>query len=413
MSLCRCNKKRLLVALGRTPHMKPQDIITRRQPPDRAWHAPDAAPVTGMDDISISCHAHVLPSFVERELERLYGNIYSSVIHFRTYDCLDSHTCTYVARKGDKPVAIFVFRQQGDWVHVINEGMVVDAEEITRFARHIFSTCTAVDVITFHAVRVKAGGIPFLHQRLNCSEDIVLALPSTREHYLQSLGKNTRRNIRRYMERLLRSFPSFRCDAYDGAAVPEQQLREIIGFNRERMAGKNKVSTIDEREAARIIALAKSSGLVTVATIDGRICAGGIAYRCGDNYFLYVIAHDPRYDDLWIGILCCYLTICACIDRGGKEFHFLWGRYEYKYALGAVLHNLEHLAIYRSRTQLLLHAPVALRTALDGYLHDLKFGLLERARQQDSFAFRLLNRLRKMKRMVASLKQGRRVAAKD
>src|SRR5207245_3753907 len=121
----------------------------------------------------------------------------------------------------------------------------------------------------------------------------------------------------------------------------------------------------------------KMYGLVGVATVDGRVCAGVICSRSAANYFMHVIAHDPTYDEYRLGKLCCYLTICECINRGGKEFHFLWGRYEYKYRLLGVQRDLDHLTVYRSRAQFLLNGNLVLKNAYKGYGRQAKRWLLD------------------------------------
>lgn len=376
----------------------------------KAMAEPGARPSTPSDGISITCHENEVPPFVEAEMERLYGHIFSSLLQLRVYGELTKDTSTYVVRHGEKIITLLLFRREKEVIKVLNQSIGISSKDIRRFASHVFATYPAVSRIAFHAVRPRLHRIPFPSQRFNCADDIVLSLPGSTDAYLASLGKNTRRNIRRYMDRLIRNFPSFRCECHEGIKVDEQQVRTIIDFNRARMAGKNKVSTLDEQEADRIIRLATACGLVSVATIDGRICAGGIAYRIGENYFLYVIAHDPAYDDYWIGILTCYLTICACIERGGKAFHFLWGRYDYKFALGAQLRTLDHIDVYRSWAHYLTNSHAIARTALDRSFYKLKFGLLEQARRRDSvaarLAFGLVTRLRKAKRFVDGLRSG-------
>lgn len=363
------------------------------------------------DGISITCHENKVPPFVEAELERLYGHIFSSLLQLRVYDELTENTSTYVVRHNEKIITLFLFRREKEVVKVLNQSIRISGKDIRRFADYIFAADPSVTRIAFHAVRPCFNTLPFPRQRFNCADDIVLSLPDSADVYLASLGKNTRRNIKRYMDRLTRCFPSFQCEFHEGAQVDEQQVREIIGFNRARMAGKHKVSTLDDLEADRIVRLACACGLVSVATIEGRICAGGIAYRIGENYFLYVIAHDPAYDDYWIGILTCYLTIRACIERGGKAFHFLWGRYDYKFALGAQLRTLDHVDVYRSWTRYLLNSHEITKTALSRSLYKFKFGLLEQARRRDSaaarLAFELVTRLRKIKRFVDGLRSGR------
>src|SRR5690606_21685907 len=64
------------------------------------------------------------------------------------------------------------------------------------------------------------------------------------------------------------------------------------------------------------------------------------------------------------------------IARGGRHFHFMWGRYAYKEALGGVLVELDHIAIYRSYWHLLRQARLAAVTAYGGYRRELKMWVL-------------------------------------
>ena len=337
--------------------------------------------------IMISCYENDVPAFIEAEMARLYASLYSSLVQFRIYgDGRD--TSTYIVRKGGKIVTVLLFQQDGGKVRVVNEVIKIDEEDISRFAAYIFANVESATVIFFKSIQTDLQKIPFPHQRFNHLEDIVLTMPQTAEDYVASLGKNTRRNIKRYTKKLREAFPSFYYDVSEKDEVDEQTIRDIVNLNRARMADKNKVSAIDEEETERIILLTKECGLVGVARIDGRVCAGGISFRVGSNYFLSVIAHDPAYDDYWLGILCCYLTICECIARGGKEFHFLWGEYEYKYTLLGVKRDLDKLAIYRSHAQMLLNGDMALSLVFHGYARQARLWL-HAAKHRDSFLSRL------------------------
>ncbi|HJV80497.1 GNAT family N-acetyltransferase [Noviherbaspirillum sp.] len=323
-------------------------------------------------DLTISCYDNEVPSFVESEIERLYGNIFSSLRGFRTYGWTETNTSTYVARKSGKISALILFERRNGKARVLNEGIRISGEELDRFADYLFATDESLNVISFKAVETDIRKSRFPLQRFNQLEDLALAFPSTREEYLARLGKNTRRNIKRYTDRLLRAFPSFRFEVCESENVNEKDIRTLIAFNRARMAGKNVVSSFDEEETRQVVDLAKSCGLVGIARIDGQICAGAVSFKAGDNYFLNLLSHDPRYDDYWVGFLCCYLTMCECIDRGGREFHFLWGRYEYKYALGAKPRDLDNVNVYRSRLQVLLNADFAWKAAREGYFRRAK-----------------------------------------
>ncbi len=332
-------------------------------------------------DIDIAIHEHAVPPAVEADMERLYQNLYATVEHHRMHGGIDSTTSVYVARKDGRAVAALLFRRDGEKVRVLNEQMRMDAEEIGRFARCIFARYADVNLISFHAVDAGVDRLPFPCQRFNCTEDIVLALPSSADAYRASLGKATRSYINRYLNKLRRDFPSLRHDVYLPGQVSEQQIRSIIALNTERMTGKSRQSYIDDAEAARIVHFAQTRGLVSVITIDGRLCAGAINFRIGDHFFLKVIAHDPAYNDYRLGTLCCYLGICECIARGGAEYHFLWGRYEYKYRLLGVQRDLSHVMLYRSRAQMMFNGGTAIRMACAGIGLRARSWLLERLKQ--------------------------------
>lgn len=359
-----------------------------------------------VNDIAISCYENEVPPFVEAELERLYGNIFSSLSQFRIYGWNSRGASTYVVTCGGVPTVILLYRRDGGTVHVMNEVITLDNVEIGRFSSFVFERYHDVNVIAFKAIETERKRLPFPFQRHNHLEDMELDLPESVDAYFPTLGKSTRRNIRRHLDRIGRTFPSFRFEVVERDAMTPARVREIIELNRTRMAGKNIESIIDEQETQRIIDLVRTCGLVGVVTIDDRLCAGAISFKSGQNYFLNVLAHDPRYDDYWLGFLCCYLTICESIARGGKEFHFLWGRYDYKYLLGARRRDLDNIVLYRSRLQLLRNADIARRVAMEGYKRAFKVWI----KYGDSFmsqqARRLVERLRVWRKAAEEVEAG-------
>lgn len=315
----------------------------------------------GVENLSFSFHESEIPAFAEAELERLYGNIYSSLKQWRASGVLQTGIDIYVERRGKHIENLFLFRREGSEARVLNEGIALNDEAVRRFARNLFENFPAIDIITFHAVQSTVRQPGYTYQRYHCLEDIVLTMPASSEAYFASLGGATRSYIKRYLNKLKRSFPSFRHEVILGEEIAEQDIYDIVALNKVRMEGKGRVQSIDARELQRIVLLAKECGMLSLFRIDGRICAGTINFRASDNYFLEVIAHDPAYNDYRLGTLCCYLTICECIARGGKEYHFLWGAHDYKFRLLGVQRELEHLTIYRSRRHVLLYPRTAWR----------------------------------------------------
>lgn len=341
------------------------------------------------DGIAITCYENELPPFVEEELERLYASVFSSMALYSVYGGAE-HASTYVARDGGKIISLLLFRHRdAHSVEVINEWIRLDHGEVLRFVEYIFAAYQSVNVISFHAVDADIRRLAFPCQRFNCTDDSVIMLPSTPHEYLERLGKATRRNIRRYLHRIQEDFPSFRYQVFEKENVNEQHVRDIIRLNRVRMANKNKVSGIDAEEEERILQLAKRKGLVGVATIDGKVCAGAIAYRIGDRYYSFVRAHEPAYDSYRFGVVGAYLLVSECIARGGKDLHLMWGREEHKSILLGVHQAYDHVCIYRSRPHVLLCLRTALKTAYDGYTHRARLWVLHKAKHGDDPVSRL------------------------
>ncbi|MES2536116.1 MAG: GNAT family N-acetyltransferase [Pseudomonadota bacterium] len=372
-------------------------------PPDIT---PVPKPARQQVEFSTVCYRNEIPEFVEREMERLYESIYSTVAFYKIYGAGHEGMSTYVVWRNEKIITVFLFRMENGKVTVFNHMVNIRHAEIERFSAYIFSTLEQVAVIIFKAVGIVRRRLPFPCQQYQCTEDIVLKLPDSESAYLASLGRSTRKTVRGYINKTMRNHPSFRYDVYERGDVDEKHIRDIIGFNRARMASKYKESAIDEAEAERIIKLVRQYGLVGVATIDGTVCAGSISCCIGSHYFMLVSAHDATYDALRMGLLCCYLSICDCIARGGRECHFLCGRYDNKYMLQGVQRSLDCMVIYRSRARMLLHAGTALKAAFSAILFQARMWLLYNGNNQKSFFFRvagkLLLRVRKQRRNRAA-----------
>jgi hypothetical protein len=354
--------------------------------------------------IDISVYRDVVPEFVREPLERLYRHLHSSLAYHSIYGDVSNGTNTCVLQQGGELVAVLLFRVEGNQVRVLNEQCSFDSEVIKIFSRLIFDDFPFAHIISFPVIANPPAALDRPFQHAKCTQDIVLTLPESVNSYMAKMGKSTRNYIKRYSNKLKRCFPSVSSMAYAGSSVDDEQIRAIIELNHARMSGKHKRSYIDESETERIIRLVRQCGLVTVVTIDGKVCAGTINYRIADNYFLHVIAHDPLYDEYGLGTLCCYLAICECIERKGCEYHFLWGRYEYKYRLLGEQRDLSHLLIYRSRFHMVRNGVAAIRHACRGPMYDAKDWIERRTRRVDNsnklgqMTYYCLNGLKKAKR---------------
>jgi hypothetical protein len=374
-------------------------------PPAPAYREPDAE--ASLQQLlprhGISFFEDSLPPAIEEEMTRFYANLFSSPAKFRIYGQLVK-VSTYVARTNGRTTAIFVLQNTGNEIHVLNEQIHIPETEIIRFADYIFERYRTASVIRFKAIDTRLTRFSYPCQRTYFTNDVVLPLPDSVPAYLESLGKSTRDNIKRYLKLLKRDFPSHAFHVHEKNEGGDELFHSIVGFNRSRMKTKRKISGINTAESERLHALVRKCGLLCTITIDGRVCAGTICYQFGDNYFMRVIAHDSVYSDYRLGLLCCYLTIAECILRGGKNYHFLWGREEYKYRFLGQHRSFDSLTIYRSGFHYLANLFSIIKTASKARFTALKLWLLDPDNKDDAlviYARRLMGLIKPSAKSLA------------
>jgi hypothetical protein len=334
------------------------------------------------NQLTVEFHENAIPSCASIELDRLYGNIFSSLPNLRFYHDGDS-IHTYRVLDGARVVTLFLFRFDGGNIVVLNEGIALDDMVVQHFARDVFTRYPAAKVIRFNMVSAHIRKACSTVRIYPCADDIVLPLPTTCDAYFASLGKATRQYIKRYQKRLQADFPSLEFSVQENGNVSEQDLRRIIELNRMRMASKHAIQHLNDREAERMILLAKERGMVCAIKMHGELCAGTVNFVSGDNYFLETIGHDPSYNAYGLGTLCCYQTIRECIARGAREYHFLWGESAYKHRLGGVRRPLSRIAVYRSPAAVIRHPGLVAGMAFAGLSYRAKTRMRDSAKRND------------------------------
>ncbi|TCS36347.1 acetyltransferase (GNAT) family protein [Paucimonas lemoignei] len=331
-----------------------------------------------------------IPQFVEGELQRLYGHIYSSLPYVLAFESSDNIS-TYVARQDEKPSAILLFRLSGRRIDVLNHTMQIDPAELRRFASCMFKRFPSVEIIRLNAVHTDLADFPYPVLRGHAMEDIVIDLPDTVNDYTARLGKATRHNLKRYQAKLKKNFFYVSYQSYEKNDIEEQIIYDLIRLSEARVTAKNINFGINGEQARRMVELAKSCGVVDVIWVDGQLCAGSISFRIGTNQKAEVIAHDEKYNDYSPGMLCYYHAICQGIHHGVKKYHMGGGRLDYKVWLSGVQQNMEQVEIYRSYAGMALNCDCVAETAFKAGVLRLKTWL---RRHENSLPVRLLLRSR-------------------
>lgn len=300
-------------------------------------------------------HRWPLPGYVWSALERRYHSIFCSEPLLRLHDALTHRVEAWVARRDGEIVALILFERSVGVARVLNEVFDLTAGQLQEFARALFTQYPTLTAIRLKAVALKgrARGYPCLLAAR--SDDYVLTLPASESEWLASLSAQTREKFRYHWRRTLRRQPSVQFKTVLAAQIDESQLRKVLEFSRARMKAKGRSYGMDPIEERRLCTLMRERGQLSVIEIDGEVRAGLLCTLAGNDIAMHVIAHDPAYDDLRLGFLCCALTIQDAIAQRLRRFHFLWGRYDYKTRLGGERIELTQVLLLRARYFALRH----------------------------------------------------------
>ncbi|MEO0317258.1 MAG: hypothetical protein RL404_935 [Pseudomonadota bacterium] len=372
----------------------------------------DALPVRQPVDPGLSSEFHrwPLPGYLWPALEKHSQSIFCTEPHLRIHGTLTSDIEAWVWRHHGCIAGLWLFRRQGRTARVLNEVASETVSAVMQFADALFARYRELDVIELHALHLLAaspppsskrgwndtaadhqatsppcdgepceqdrGGAagdtegegadsrkPARHpwQRAAVSEDFVLELPSTIDDWHASLSSRTREKLRQCLRRAQRSEPSLRFRLFHDADISERQVRAVLQMSRARMRAKGRSYGMDAREERRLWTLMRERGLLATIEVDGRMRAGLLCTLAGNDVYMHVIAHDPAFDELRLGYLCCVLCIEAAIAQRRHRFHFLWGWYDYKVRLGGQRRVLEHALLWRSRVAACRHPILFLR----------------------------------------------------
>ncbi len=305
--------------------------------------------------LSQEFHCWPLPGYVWPALERRYHSIFCSEPHLRICGGLSPAIEAWVWRKEGKIAALLLFEKRGTIAHVLNEVFIPTGEELAEFAAAVFARHPSLTAVQVRSASLN-GAVPGYHNlRAPMSDNFVLTLPASVDTWLASLSAQTREKLRYHLRRTVRKQPGFRFRTVSSLQITDTQLLRVIDFNRARMRNKGRRFAMRGDEEQGLRRVMRERGQLSLIEIDGEIRAGLLCTLAGRDIYMHVIAHDPDFDDLRLGFLCCVLTIQNAIAQGLARFHFLWGQYDYKTRLGGVRIELCQLLLFRSPLAMLMH----------------------------------------------------------
>jgi hypothetical protein len=323
------------------------------------------------------------PAELHSEIERLYKSVFCSI--FNVKKSVDPNTISaYVATSGSTADHIILFFSKGPSVIVINEIFTIPAKDLLMFVKNVFENMAYVKIVTFPSVRTNANVAGFPLQRFNATEDIVISLPLSIKEYSSSLGKSTRETINRYQRKIVTQYPSIEFVSLEGNTIAPSIVDSLVGLNCLRIRNKNQVPSHTAESIDWLRRIIQKFGVVILAKQHDRICGGVLCTNVNGKFFMHVVAHDSDFDSLRMGKVCCYLSICDAIRRGGSEYHMLSGEYDYKYKFLGKKFEFERISFYRSKTAVLSTLPFFMKMELKGRGRILKKTLRKYSKKLNS-----------------------------
>ena len=309
-------------------------------------------------------HRWPLPDYIWPALERCYRSIFCSEPQLRISGGMTSRIEAWVARRDGCISAVILFERYQYQIRVLNEVFVLSAQVLGEFADAVFAQYPKIHMIRIHAVRIAALPKQYISLSVVVSDDYLLKLPASAEQWQRSLSARTREKLRYYLRRAQQRVPTFSFRTFGADEIRLAQIKQIIQFNRARMQVKGKRFGMSAAEEHQICQLMLERGQLSIIEIDGQPCAGLLCTLVDGEVFMHVIAHDPAYDDLRLGLLCCALTIEDAIAKGCQQFHFLWGLYDYKTRLGGEREVLSQVVVFRDTWSLVQQPGILASQAL-------------------------------------------------
>lgn len=292
-------------------------------------------------------HRWPLPDYIWPALERCYHSIYCSEPQLRISGSVTPRIEAWVARRDGSISAVILFDRNQHHVRVLNEVFSLSSQVLSEFADAVFGLYPKLRVIRIRAIKIANLPKPTIGLSTDISDDYRLKLATTKEDWYRSLSARTREKLRYYLRRAQQRAPTFSFRTFSADDINLEQIKQIIQFNRARMQVKGKRFGMSANEQHQLCQLMLERGWLSTIEIDGKPSAGLLCTLAGGDVFMHVIAHDPAHDDLRLGFLCCALTIEEAIAKGYQQFHFLWGRYDYKTRLGGEREVLLQVSLFR------------------------------------------------------------------
>jgi Acetyltransferase (GNAT) domain len=304
------------------------------------------------EGLSIQAYGPEIPATLLAAAERSADNPYSCLAVYRAFEPQSATVLRHlVITSADRVLGILSYHERGSSLFIVNRLLGFNDSILDRCVSLLFATHQAARRIVIEGVYEGEARLRYRTARRSwCAmENLLLDLPASFEQYMGHFGPKTRKNLRYCAKRFQRENPGAEFAILTRDVIDEATVNSLVGLNHLRMESKGRTSGVDAKFAAALLTLGRSHGIACVARDkDGKILGGTLCTRVGNGLSLQVIAHDPAFNHVRLGLLCLLKSIETGIASGATVFHFLWGDSQYKALFGAHAAPLLSYRYYRS-----------------------------------------------------------------
>jgi len=160
--------------------------------------------------------------------------------------------------------------------------------------------------------------------------------PDSFEMYLDSRGKRTRKNFRKYSRRLFHDHPN----VLFGRVYSQEELKTtfaaLVDFHQDRWIRLGESGAFSSSNFTEFHFAAAQNGLelgtlrMYYIKINSKLIAVDLCYRVGRRVFDYISGFDEEWENYSVGILVMAYAIEQSIVEGAHEFDLLQGDESYK-----------------------------------------------------------------------------------
>lgn len=297
-------------------------------------------------DLDVSVYLGLVPDGLAGELPGLYGSLSSTLDWFLAYDRKPPNGACVL----DEPRHVILFHHAGDTVDILNKSFACEPEETSRICRALFRCLPGVQRIHL-SVMFPPHELGLPRRVLERLDHMVIDLPESVDEYYNSLGKPTRKNVRRYQNRLSRACPDVSVEVVNPGPRSRELVDRLVTWKIQRFRVRGRITywETDPTLAGRVSDLLRRCGEVRITHVAGREAAIDLCFRVGETAYIYEGAHDPQYDEFSLGFLTFYWFVCSAIESGATRVNALEGTEGSKAPLGAQPVRTTNLSVFRSR----------------------------------------------------------------